>query len=50
MILKEKMCINYDGFKGQIVFVCDQYATFNPFNSKALILIFKENWEDVTLL
>lgn len=49
MILEEKMFVSYRDMKGKIVFVCDHYATFTPMNSKALLLIYRENWRDVTL-
>ena len=50
VVLEEKMCIEYKEFKGQVVFKCDDYVTFNPFNTKALLLIYRQNWKDVTLL
>ena len=50
VMLEEKMCIEYKEFKGQVVFKCDDYVTFNPFNTKALLLIYRQNWKDVTLL
>jgi hypothetical protein len=34
---------------GEIVFVGRTYFTLRPINSNSLVLIFKENWHDVTL-
>jgi hypothetical protein len=50
MMLKEKMFVSYKDLKGKIVFVCDHYATFNPINSRALVLIYRDNWKDVTVV
>jgi hypothetical protein len=50
MTLEEKMFVSYKDMKGKIVFVCDSYATFNPINSNALMLIYKNNWTNVTIL
>jgi hypothetical protein len=49
-MLKEKMFVEYKNMKGQITFVDKSYAVFNPFNSKALLVVYKENWVDVTVL
>lgn len=49
MKLEEKMFVSYKDMKGKIIFVCEHYATFNPMNSRALLLIYKENWKTVTL-
>ena len=50
LMLKEKMFVEYKNMKGQITFVDKSYAVFNPFNSKALLVVYKENWVDVTVL
>jgi hypothetical protein len=50
MILEEKMIVSYKDIKGKIVFVCDHYVTFNPIDSKALLLIYKDKWNTVTVL
>jgi len=49
MILEEKMSVSYRDMTGKIVFVCEHYATFNPVNSNALLLIYRDNWKNVTL-
>jgi hypothetical protein len=50
MILKEDMIVSYKDMKGKIMFVCDYYVTFNPIDSKSLLLIYKSNWTTVTVL
>jgi hypothetical protein len=49
-MLKEKMFVEYKSMKGQIVFIDKSYFTFKPFNTNALLLVYKENWVDVTVL
>jgi hypothetical protein len=48
MILEEKMFVSYKDMKGNIVFVCEHYVTFTPVNSKALLLIYRDDWKYVT--
>lgn len=50
LMLKEKMFVQYKDMKGQITFTDKSYIVFNPFNSKALLVVYKENWDDVTVL
>ena len=50
MVFEEKMFVSYRHMKGQIMFVDNSYMTFTPFNSKALLVIYKEEWDSVTLL
>ena len=50
MIVKEKMFVEYKNLKGKIMFVCDEYATFTPINTSALIVIYREDWNSVTLM
>lgn len=47
---EEEMYISYQDMKGQIKYVGRKYLTFVPFNSKAILLVYKENWKDVTLM
>jgi len=49
-MFEEKMCVQYRDMKGQVKFVDKSYIVFNPFNSSALLLVYKENWDDVTVL
>jgi hypothetical protein len=48
MVLEEEMIVSYKDMKGKIVFVCGEYATFTPNNSKALLLIYRDTWNTVT--
>ena len=50
MMLKEKMIVQYKNMTGKIVFVGSKYVTFNPNDTAALLLIYRENWNDVTVL
>jgi len=47
---EEKMTVSYENMIGNIVCITEQYFTFQPNNSNAIILIYKENWKDVTVL
>jgi hypothetical protein len=49
-VFEEKMFVSYKDMNGQIMFIDKQYMTFTPFNSKALLVIYKEDWGDVTVL
>ena len=49
-VFEEKMFVSYKDMSGQIMFVDTAYMTFTPFNSKALLVIYKEDWGNVTLL
>jgi hypothetical protein len=49
-VFEEKMFVSYKSMKGQIMHVGEKYLTFTPFNSKALLVIYKESWKTVTLL
>ena len=49
-MFKNKMFVEYKNMKGQITFMDKIYFTFRPFNSNALLLVYKENWVDVTVL
>lgn len=44
------MYINYNNMLGKIDFLCHEYITFNPLNSNTKMLVFRENWFDVTVL
>ena len=46
----EKMHICYKDLKGQIVHIGEKYMTFTPFDSKALMVIYKNQWSNVTVL
>jgi hypothetical protein len=49
-MFKEKMFVEYKHMKGQIIFIDESYFTFKPFHSEAILLIYKENWVDVTVI
>jgi len=49
-VFEEKMFVSYKDMNGQIMFIDKSYMTFNPFNSKALLVIYKEDWGNVTVL
>ena len=49
-MLKEKMIVEYKDMKGQITFTDKSYIVFNPFNTKAMLVVYKENWDAVTVL
>lgn len=49
-IFEEKMYVSYKDMSGQIIFIEKSYMTFTPFDSKALIVIYKEDWKHVTVL
>lgn len=50
MQFEEQMKVSYKEFIGNIHFVGKQYITFRPENSQALLLVYKEQWKDVTVL
>jgi hypothetical protein len=50
MQFESKMIVSYNNTTGQIDFVGDQYVTFIPENSKASLLIYRQDWKDVTVL
>lgn len=47
---EEKMTISYNNRIGNIVCITKHYFTFQPNDSNAIILIYKENWKSVTVL
>jgi hypothetical protein len=47
---KEKMSISYKDMVGTIVCITEQYFTFNPKDSNAVLLVFKDDWSTVTVL
>ena len=49
-MFEEKMYVQYRDLKGVVTFVSKSYITFNPSDSNALMLIYKENWKNVTVL
>lgn len=49
-VFEEKMFVSYKDMNGQIMHVGEKYLTFTPFNSKALLVIYKGDWGSVTLL
>lgn len=49
-VFEEKMFISYKSMNGQVMHVGEKYLTFTPFNSKALMIVYKDQWKDVTLL
>jgi hypothetical protein len=50
MQFESKMIVSYNNTTGQIDFIGEQYVTFIPENSKASLLIYRQNWKDVTVL
>ena len=50
MHFEEQMKVSYKEFIGHIDFVGKKYITFTPENSGALLLVYKEQWKDVTVL
>jgi hypothetical protein len=50
MQFKEKSLIKYKNYTGHIKCVCKNYFTFTPLNTTALMLVYVENWKDVTVL
>jgi hypothetical protein len=46
----EKMLISYKNMEGRIVFVDNQYFTFTPNGSSALLLVYRQDWNTVTVL
>ena len=50
MILQEKMFVEYKDMKGKIVFVCEDYVTFTPINSAALLVIYRNDWSNMTVI
>jgi hypothetical protein len=50
MVLKEKMFVEYKDIRGKIVFVCDDYVTFTPINTAALLVVYRKDWSNVTVL
>jgi len=50
MQFKSGTKVLYTEVIGTINFVGEQYITFNPENSNALLLIYKQDWKDVTVL
>ena len=47
---KEKMSISYKDMVGTIVCITEQYFTFSPNNSNAVLLVYKTDWSTVTVL
>ena len=49
-VFEEKMFVSYKNMNGQVVHVGEKYLTFTPFNTSALLVVYKDQWKDVTLL
>lgn len=49
-VFEEKMFVSYKNMNGQVMHVGEKYLTFTPFNSSALLVVYKDQWNDVTLL
>jgi len=47
---EEKMIVSYKDMIGNIVCITKHYFTFNPNNSNAILLVYKNDWKDVTVL
>jgi len=47
---KEKMFVSYKDMIGTIVCITEQYFTFNPKDSNAVLLVYKNDWSGVTVL
>jgi hypothetical protein len=50
MQFESKMIVSYNNTTGLIDFIGEQYITFIPENSKASLLIYKQDWKDVTVV
>ena len=49
-VFEKGMLVSYNNTTGQIDFVGEQYVTFIPENSKASLLIYRQNWKNVTVV
>jgi len=47
---EEKMTVSYENMIGNIVCITEQYFTFQPNNSNAILLVYKNDWSGVTVL
>ena len=47
---KEKMSVSYKDMVGTIVCITEQYFTFTPNNTNVLLLVYKTDWNTVTVL
>jgi hypothetical protein len=47
-VLKEKMPVSYKDMIGIVVCITEQYFTFTPNNTNALLLVYKSDWHLVT--
>ena len=47
---EEQMIVSYEDMIGSIVCITKHYFTFMPNNTNALILVYRENWNAVTVL
>ena len=47
---EEKIFISYKHMNGQVMHVGEKYLTFTPFNSSALLVVYNDQWNAVTLL
>lgn len=45
---KEEMLVSYKHMVGTIVCITEQYFTFNPNDSDAVLLVYKSDWHLVT--
>lgn len=50
MEFESKSLVQYQEHIGNIVCVCKNYFTLNLLNTSALMLIFRHQWKDVTVL
>jgi hypothetical protein len=46
---KENMLVSYKDMVGTIVCMTEQYFTFNPKDSNAVLLVYKSQWNSVTV-
>lgn len=47
---EEKMRVCYKNISGKILYITNNYFTFTPFDTSALIVVYKNEWKDVTVL
>jgi hypothetical protein len=49
-LFKTQSLIQYKNLIGRIQFVNKSYFTFTPDNTTALIVVYREDWNNVTIL
>mgnify|MGYP006280511637 CR=1 FL=1 len=49
MKFEEKSLVQYKDYVGYVRVVCKNYFTFTPLNTNILMLIYPEEWQNVTV-